>query len=95
MSESQPTTSDDLIATFADAQARSGGLAKDAATAEASRVLDELRRAARTEALQDAQQIIAGDAWVDEVRERHADRASVGTLIREFDMEIRQTTLDG
>jgi Cdc6-like AAA superfamily ATPase len=94
VSESQPTTSDDLIAAFADVQERSGGLTKDAATAEARRALDGLRRAARTEALQDAQQIVAGDAWVDEARERHADRVSVGALIREFDMEIRETMLD-
>lgn len=51
----------------------------------------EVRTAARCEALQDAQQIIAGDQMVDEARGRDVDRVSVGRTIRELDVEIRES----
>jgi hypothetical protein len=57
---------------------------------EVKRAIARIKAEARVEALQDAQQIITGDGWVDEMRFRDGDRASIGYLIRELDEEVRE-----
>lgn len=45
----------------------------------------------KADALQDVQQMVAGEEWVDEARYRTRDLVSVSSLIEELDEEIRQT----
>lgn len=57
--------------------------------------IERVRLEAKAEAFMDAQQIIAGEDPIDEMRYHDGSKVSIGYTIREIDAEIRELALGG